>query len=190
MSDHNININQIGGGQNIVGSNVSINGVHSRQPEASSAPQKKKFVLNDKKIFIVHGHDGNERYVLKDYLQNTLHYPEPVILSDRAGCGRVIIESFEAEAEHAGLVFALVTPDDLVNETSKRARQNVIFELGYFMGKLGRKSGRVIVLRKGDVDIPSDLDGILYISIDNGIAAAGEQIRKAIEAVDTTSLED
>lgn len=185
------NIQKNVNGQNIIAEVVSIdNGAHSRQPKPFPAPQKKKSVLDDKKIFIVHGHDGNERYVLKDYLQNTLHYPEPVILSDKAGCGRVIIESFEAEAEHAGLVFALVTPDDLVNETSKRARQNVIFELGYFMGKLGRKSGRVIVLRKGDIDIPSDLDGILYISIDNGIAAAGEQIRKAIEAIGTASLED
>ncbi len=79
---------------------------------------------------------------------------------------------------------------DFVNENSRRARQNVIFELGYCMGKLGRKSGRVIVLLKGDVDIPSDLGGILYINIDNGIAAAGEQIRKAIEAADTASPED
>lgn len=190
MSTRNTNITQNGGGLNVAGTIVTIDRAHSRQPEPPPAPQKKKHTLDDKKIFIVHGHDGNERYVLKDYLQNTLHYPEPVILSDQAGCGRVIIESFEAEAEHAGLVFALVTPDDLVNETSKRARQNVIFELGYFMGKLGRKSGRVIVLRKGNVDIPSDLDGILYISIDNGIAAAGEQIRKAIEAIGTVSLED
>ena len=190
MSTRNINIEQIGDGLNVLGRKVTIGSPQSRQSETFPAPQKKKSVLDDKKIFIVHGHDGNERYVLKDYLQNTLHYPEPVILSDKAGCGRVIIESFEVEAEHVGLVFALVTPDDLVNETSKRARQNVIFELGYFMGKLGRKSGRVIVLRKGDVDIPSDLDGILYISIDNGIAAAGEQIRKAIEAIDTASMED
>ncbi len=190
MSDSNIKITQNSGGINVIGRNVRIDRMHGIQPELSPAPQKRKHAFDDKKIFIVHGHDGNDRYVLKDYLQNTLHYPEPIILSDTAGRGRTIIECFEDETEHVGLVFVLVTPDDLVNENSKRARQNVIFELGYFMGKLGRKSGRVIVLRKGDVDIPSDLGGILYISIDNGIAAAGEQIRKAIEAVGTAFLED
>ena len=70
-----------------------------------------------------------------------------------------------------------------MSDSSMRARQNVIFELGYFIGKLGRKSGRVILLLKGMVDIPSDLNGILYIHIDNGIQEAGEEIRKAIEAI-------
>ncbi len=190
MSGSDIRITQNGSGINAIGRNVRIDGVHSTQSQLPPAPQKKKCTFDDKKIFIVHGHDENERYVLKDYLQNTLNYPEPIILSDTAGRGRTIIECFEDETEHVGLVFVLATPDDFVNENSRRARQNVIFELGYCMGKLGRKSGRVIVLRKGDVDIPSDLGGILYINIDNGIAAAGEQIRKAIEAVATTSLED
>lgn len=90
---------------------------------------------------------------------------------------------FEEETEGVGLVFVLLTPDDFVDDTSARARQNVIFELGYFIGKLGRKSGRVIVLQKGEVDIPSDLSGILYIHIDNGIKEAGEKIRKAIDAI-------
>ncbi len=188
MSDSGTNIRQIGE-MNVVGETVTINGAHSIRSQPPPAPQKKKRAFDDKRIFIVHGHDGNERYVLKDYLQNTLKYPEPVILSDTASRGRTIIECFEDETEHVGLVFVLATPDNSVNENSRKVRQNVIFELGYCMGKLGRKSGRVIVLQKGDVDIPSDLRGILYINIDNGIAAAGEQIRKAIEAAEA-SLED
>lgn len=140
--------------------------------------------LNNKKIFIVHGHDELSKYKLKDYLQNTLHYPESVILSEIASQGRTIIESFEEESENAGLVFVLLTPDDFTNDSHARARQNVIFELGYFIGKLGRKSGRIIALLKGKVDIPSDLNGILYIHIDDGIQAAGEKIRKAIEAIE------
>ncbi len=198
MSSSDTRITQIvGDGTNIVGRDMTIEVgrvmtiERARSPlsQLPPAPQKKKCTFNDKKIFIVHGHDGNERYVLKNYLQNTLNYPEPIILSDTAGRGRTIIECFEDETEHVGLVFVLATPDDLVNDNSKRARQNVIFELGYCMGKLGRKSGRVIVLRKGDVDIPSDLEGILFIKIDNGIEAAGEQIRRAIEAA-TASLEN
>lgn len=140
--------------------------------------------LDNKKLFIVHGHDELSKYELKDYLQNTLHYPEPVILSEIASQGRTVIESFEEESENVGLVFVLLTPDDFTNDSNVRARQNVIFELGYFMGKLGRKSGRIIALLKGNVDIPSDLGGILYIHIDDGIQAVGEKIRKAIEAVE------
>lgn len=149
-------------------------------------PETHLSVLDNKKIFIVHGHDELSKYTLKDYLQNTLHYPEPVILSEIAGQGRTIIESFEKESENAGIIFVLLTPDDFTDD-AYRARQNVIFELGYFMGKLGRKSGRIIVLLKGNVEIPSDLSGILYIHIDNGIQAAGEQIRKAVEAVNRQS---
>lgn len=137
----------------------------------------------DEKIFIVHGHDEVSKYELKNYLQNTLKLPEPVILSEVPGQGRTIMECFEEETEKAGIIFVLLTPDDFTDDHLARARQNVIFELGYFIGRLGRKSGRVIVLEKGDVEIPSDLSGILYIRIDHGIKAAGEDIRKAIEAV-------
>ena len=67
------------------------------------------------------------------------------------------------------------------NNHQARARQNVIFELGYFIGKMGRKSGRVILLSKGNLDIPSDLSGILRIDIGQGIRTAGEDIRKAVK---------
>ena len=76
----------------------------------------------------------------------------------------------------------LLTPDDSgTSEEKKRARQNVIFELGYFYGKLGRKSGRVLLLHKGNLELPNDLSGIVYINIDNGIEAAGEEIRREIK---------
>ncbi len=77
-----------------------------------------------------------------------------------------------------------MTPDDLGHLAGPsaipagRARQNVIFELGYFMGLLGRKSGRIIVLHKGPLEMASDLVGIIYIDISNGIEAAGEEIRR------------
>jgi predicted nucleotide-binding protein len=59
-----------------------------------------------------------------------------------------------------------------------RARQNVIFELGYFYGLLRRQSGRIVLLHKGGLEIPSDLTGIIYIDITHGIEAAGEEIRR------------
>ena len=138
------------------------------------------------RVFIVHGHDGAIKYELKDYIQNTLRLGVPVILQDERSGGRTIIERFEEHAADCNVVFVLFTPDDYVatasdpNEQRWRARQNVILELGYFLGKLTRQSGRIILLHKGSIEIPSDIAGITYISIDAGIAAAGEKIRKEL----------
>ena len=135
------------------------------------------------KTFIIHGHDKVAALGLKNYLQNRLGFSEPTILAEKKSGGRTIIEKFEHYFADADLVFALFTPDDFVAKpkTSKRARQNVIFEFGYALGMLGRKSGRVFYLYKGDVEIPSDLAGVVYIDISNGIESAGEEIRVELE---------
>ena len=140
-------------------------------------------------VFIVYGHDEIAKLELKNYVQNVLGFPEPVILHERPSLGRTIIEKFEDEAERATVVFVLITPDDKAgvakdgNNKRRRARQNVIFEMGYFVGVLGRKSGRVLLLHKGPLELPSDLNGVVYIDISNGIAAAGEDIRRELEQV-------
>jgi predicted nucleotide-binding protein len=139
--------------------------------------------------FIVHGHDHQSLYELKDYLQNTLKLAEPVILRKMPGLGKTLIEKFESEAEAVELVFVLLTPDDEVANPSepdaqkRRARQNVILELGFFLGKLGRKSGKILLLHKGPVELPSDIVGIEYIDITNGIDSAGETIRREMQAL-------
>ena len=134
--------------------------------------------------FIVHGHDDTSKLWLKDYLQNTLQLPEPIILHQQPKMGRSVIEKFEELSEKVDVAFILLTPDDMgglvEEEQKKRARQNVIFELGFFVGKFGRKSGRVILLYKGNLDMPSDLAGVFYINISNGIEAAGEEIRREL----------
>jgi CheY-like chemotaxis protein len=137
------------------------------------------------RAFIVHGHDEMALHELKDYLQNTLGWPEPVILREKPNKGKTIIEKFEEYAGRIDYVFVLVTPDDTTfdpktNDEKRRSRQNVIFELGFFYGFLGRKKGRVIVLKKGDVDIPSDIEGIVWINIDKDIRSAGEDIRREL----------
>jgi predicted nucleotide-binding protein len=138
--------------------------------------------------FIVHGHDRQSLFELKDYLQNTLRLDEPVVLQQMPGQGRTLIEKFESEAEATELVFVLLTPDDRVADPSdtdtekRRARQNVIFEMGFFLGKPGRTSGRVLLLYKDSLDIPSDIAGIEYIDITNGVGSAGERIRKELQA--------
>lgn len=142
----------------------------------------------DIKTFIVHGHDEKEKLALKNYLQNTLGLPEPIILHERPSMGRTIIEKFEEIAADIDVVFVLLTPDDkAISEPSDkvhlRTRQNVIFELGYFIARMERRSGRVILLYKGDLDLPSNLSGLIYINIDKGVEAAGEEIRRELVSI-------
>ncbi|OGA67701.1 MAG: hypothetical protein A3G81_11210 [Betaproteobacteria bacterium RIFCSPLOWO2_12_FULL_65_14] len=115
--------------------------------------------------------------------------PEPIILHEQPSMGRTVIEKFEDYAADAQLAFVLLTPDDKVapadssNDLKRRARQNVILELGFFLGKLGRLSGRVFLLHKGPIELPSDLSGVIYIDITGGVDAAGETIRKELKHV-------
>src|SRR5205807_777608 len=102
--------------------------------------------------FVVHGRDYTAKYELKNYLQNVLKLPEPMILHEQPSLGRSIIEKFEDVARQVDLVFVHLTPDDIAihdNQTSddvkRRARQNVIFEMGYFLGKLSRRKGRLFL---------------------------------------------
>lgn len=139
--------------------------------------------------FIVHGHDDKTKFEVKNYLQNVLGLPEPIILHEAPSLGRTIIEKFEDLADTTDTVFVLLTPDDLLaSPTSgdvekRRARQNVIFELGFFLGAIGRLSGRVFLLYKGPLELPSDLSGVVYLDIGNGIEAVSDQIRREIAAI-------
>jgi predicted nucleotide-binding protein len=115
------------------------------------------------KVFIVHGHNNE----IKETLARTLEQWElkPIILHERADKGKTIIEKFEDNASDVNFAIILLTADDEGKAKKEdnykyRARQNVIFEMGYFIGKLGRE--RVILLLENGVEKPSDLDGIVY----------------------------
>jgi len=111
-------------------------------------------------VFIIHGHDESNTLRLKELLRDRFQL-EPVVLADRSGRGRTIIEKFEQEATGCGFAFALLTPDDQVATRSgehTQARPNVVFELGWFYGRLGRS--RVAILMKKGTSIHSDLAGI------------------------------
>jgi predicted nucleotide-binding protein len=102
-----------------------------------------------------------------------------VVLREKPNCGRTLIEKFEDFSERIDCVFVLLTPDDPTgSKEPRRSRQNVVFELGFFLGQLGRTSGRIIVLYKGPNELPSDIQGVVWISIDKGVESAGEQIRR------------
>ena len=139
--------------------------------------------------FIVHGHNDEMKLDLKNYIQNTLHLPEPIILHEQPNLGRTLIQKFEDCAAMSSIVFVILTPDDIganpddPDDTKRRARQNVIFEMGYFLGHLGRESGRVLLLYKPPLELPSDISGVVYINISNGIDQAGEEIRREIKNV-------
>lgn len=124
-----------------------------------------------RKVFIVHGHDDAARETVARFIEK-LGF-EAVILHERPNKGRTIITKFREEAAGVGFAIVLMTPDDVggaapfVAGTLKpRARQNVVFELGFFIGELGPE--RVAALIKGDIERPSDFDGVVYISLDNG----------------------
>ena len=112
--------------------------------------------------FVVHGHDE----ALKEKVARLLEKQglEAIILSEQANKGKTIIEKFEENSD-VGAAICLFTGDDIGKEKSEavekqRARQNVVYEAGYFMGKLGRE--RVIMLVDEGVELPSDLQGVVY----------------------------
>lgn len=120
-----------------------------------------------KNIFIVHGH--NDR--IKIDVARTIEKLGlvPIILSEQPNEGKTIIEKFE---QHSNVGFAVIvlSKDDLgkaITEDNEmyRARQNVILEMGYFIGKLGRS--KVFPLYESGVELPSDLHGILYVPFDD-----------------------
>jgi predicted nucleotide-binding protein len=119
------------------------------------------------KVFIVHGHDGAAKAEVARFIEG-LDF-KAIILHERRSMGRPLISKFCEEAAEADFAVVLMTPDDLgraVRETEmkSRARQNVVFELGFFVGKLG--AARVVGMVKGDIEIPSDYLGVVYISLD------------------------
>lgn len=136
--------------------------------------QNKETKMNEKpesnKVFVVHGHNEAIREAVARFLEKL--GLEPIILHEQPNKGRTIIEKF---VDYSDVRFSVVllTADDLGckkgDETSKllpRARQNVIFELGFFIAKLKRDC--VCALHQNGIELPSDYHGVIYIPIDDG----------------------
>ena len=137
---------------------------------------------DEQRVFIVHGHDLGAQQAVTRFIERCKI--RPIILADQPDGGDTIIEKFLREASKASFAIVLLTADDTgqaLSETGKvtpktRARQNVILELGYFVGFLGRK--RVCALKKGDIELPSDYVGVVYTDMD---LADGWKMRLARE---------
>ncbi len=136
------------------------------QPGEDSQKRLSKKELSNE-IFIVHGTDEEMKQVVARTL-DTLDF-EPVILHDKPNQGRTIIEKLEGESELSHFTVVLLSPDDWAysieqkSESAKlRARQNVVFELGYFIGKLGRAGVFVLYREADNFEMPSDFKGVVY----------------------------
>ena len=140
------------------------------------------------KVFIVHGHDEVAKTSLEVFLQEI--GLDPVVLHRQADEGQTIIEKFEKHSD-VGYAFILLTPDECAylatqadsgdeeRNTEFRARPNVIFEFGYFVGKLGRS--RVCCLHTGSVSLPSDVSGMIYKGYSSSIEEVAYSIIKDLK---------
>ena len=159
------------------------------QSEAEDANLDAGPPSRSKRVFVVHGHDE----VAKTNLEVFLHEIglEPVVLHRQADEGMTVIEKFEKHSD-VGYAFILLTPDEVAylkadaekpdeqRKKENRARPNVIFEFGYFVGKLGR--ARVCCLYTGDVALPSDVHGMIYKRFGNSIDEVAYSIIKDLKA--------
>jgi predicted nucleotide-binding protein len=133
----------------------------------------------NKKVFVVHGHDD----VAREQLELVLHKLglDPFVLASTGGGGLTIIEALEREfgsgpnAARFGIV--LLTPDDVgyskkdgVNKAEPRARQNVVLEMGMLLSAIKRPN--VVILKKGHIEVPSDASGVIYIPFNDHIKEA------------------
>ena len=140
-------------------------------------------------ILIIHGR-GDDKFLLKNHLQNVLHLPEPSIMGEIFKAGAVLPQKFEEIADACDGAIALATADDLGGLASefgpntvweKRARQNVWLEVGWFWGRLGRR--RVLLLCRKVVKPPSDLQGAEYFDYTSDPAERSEDLRKFIDEI-------
>jgi predicted nucleotide-binding protein len=130
-----------------------------------SEPVASDTTLSDR-IFVVHGHEEGPREAVGRFLEKI--GLKPIILHEMANKGRGLLTKFSDEASDVGFAIVLMTPDDKGGPDGgaqfARARQNVIFEMGFFIGKLGQS--RVASLVSKEVERPSDYDGIVYIPLE------------------------
>lgn len=141
------------------------------------------------KVFIVHGHDDTLKTDLERFLREL--GLEPIVLHRQPDKGQTLIEKFETHSD-VGYAFVLLTPDEVaytIDQEKKsdanrvkerRSRPNVIFEFGFFVGKLGRS--RVCCIYRGNVVLPSDLNGLIYKKVDGSVDDSGFAIIKELKA--------
>jgi len=155
-------------------SQAGIGGSPERRPAEPAGPLapsgRPDAPAYQRRVFVVHGHHEAAKQTVARLLEK-LGF-EPVILHEQPDRGRTIIEKLEDHSAEAAYAVVLLTADDKggpkdvpAEKLRPRARQNVILELGLFLGKLGR--GHVCPLLQQGVEIPSDYEGVVYVLLDD-----------------------
>lgn len=136
---------------------------------------------NKRNVFIVHGRDNEAKQEASRFIESL--GLKAIVLHEQASGGKTIIEKIEHYANDADFALVLYTPCDLGRGVSegnqppnKRARQNVVFEHGYLIGRLGREN--VCALKKGDIETPNDISGVVYVDFDPAGAWKAEVVRE------------
>lgn len=159
------------------------------EPVRNSVTRKPS--LNNKRVFIVHGHDELSKTKTARFIEK-LGF-EAIILHEMASKGMTIIEKIEANSD-VGFAIVLYSGDDRGNteasaakgDLNARARQNVVFEHGYLIAKLTRS--HVVPLVSGSVELPSDISGMVYADDDNWQIEIAKEMKAAGYAIDFNML--
>lgn len=140
----------------------------------------------NKKVFVVYGHDTNARTQLEAMLRRW--DLEPLILDQLISSGQTIIEKLEEYTRQANFGIVLATPDDIgysKNDEAKkqyRVRQNVVLELGMLLASLGREKVAILLSQAEQMEKPSDIDGLLYISFKDNVEEAKLSLAKEMQS--------
>lgn len=142
-------------------------------------------------VFIVHGHDELVRQETARFIEHL--ELKPIILHEQASSGMTVIEKIEKYSNLVAFGIILYTPCDVgskkgqENESKSRARQNVVFEHGFLIGKIGREN--VAAMVKGDIELPNDISGVVYISMENDWKLAlAKELRKSGYQIDMNKV--
>jgi predicted nucleotide-binding protein len=162
--------------------NKDINTIRQYQVDMTLEPNEKKQAIKSNNLgFLIHGHNQELKLEVARFLENDLKR-KVIILHEQPSKGKTIIEKFESYSD-VDFAVALWTADDIGNKKindglNKRARQNVVFETGFFIGKIGREN--VIILYEDGVEFPSDYSGVIFIPL---IGNWKDELRKEIDSI-------
>jgi len=133
------------------------------------------------RVFVVHGHNEGVKRHVQLVLSRALPSADVIVLHEQpSGGSSTIIEKLERYAQGLDFVVVLLTGDDQLTGPNgtpeRRARQNVLLELGYFLAKVGRN--RVVALHEAGIALPSDFSGVIYISYEDDGSWRGELLKE------------
>ena len=142
--------------------------------------------VQNRRVFVVYGHDGNARTQLEAMLRRW--DLEPLILDQLISSGQTIIEKLEEYTKQANFGIVLATPDDIgypkgeENKKRYRVRQNVVLELGMLLSKIGRDKVAILLSQAEDMEKPSDIDGLIYIPFKDNVEEVKLSLAKEMQS--------